>query len=215
MPPTGATSGRCPHQWTITGEVVLIGEAPAPVKLAGFYTRCNDFYYASAVSPKCAPARMVSNVAALGPGGGDFSLAFDVASLQPASGHYIYLILWSDENGNGSYDPGEEWKYVIPLYDDRMFQQATDCVYFFDERADEMKGTQPGWNQSAGLERYVPIAVAPCDGAKLSNETAWSPHPSMVKADPGMESEGGRRHERDPRAAVEPTLYRGALIQNR
>jgi hypothetical protein len=165
---------RCLDQWTITGEVLLIGEPSAPVLLAGFYTSCNDFYYASGGTPSCRPAQLVSNVSPIGREGGEFSLCFDVGSLDASGGHYIYLILWADENGSGVYSPGEEWKYVIPLFDDRVFGQATDCVYYFDERADESKGTQPGWNQSAGLEQYVPLVAASRNGARLANETAWS-----------------------------------------
>lgn len=177
MHSSSATSRRCLEHWTITGEVLLIGEPSAPVKLAGFYTSCHDFYYASGNAPACRPARLVSSVAPLGREGGEFSLCFDVASLEPSRGHYIYLILWVDENGNGIYVPGEEWKYVIPLYDDLVFGEATDCVYYYEERADEDKGTQPGWNQSAGLEHYVPVAAAARDGAKLANETAWNECP--------------------------------------
>ena len=147
--------------------------------LAGYYTSCNDFFYASQGftapgRPACAPARLVSTVACLGREGGEFELCFDVGSLDPAGGHYIYLVLWADANGNGLYDPGEEWKYVIPLYDDRVFGEATDCVYYFDESPNEQRGTESGWNQSTGLERYVPIERAIHSGAKLANETAWS-----------------------------------------
>jgi hypothetical protein len=177
MPFSSATSQRCLDCWTITGEVLLIGEPSAPVKLAGFYTSCHDFYYAAREAPACRPARLVSSVASLGREGGEFSLRFDVASLEPSGGHYIYLILWADESGNGIYAPGQEWKYVIPLYDDRVFGEATDCVYYYEERANENKGTQPGWNQSAGLEQYVPVAAAVHEGAKLANETAWNARP--------------------------------------
>jgi hypothetical protein len=171
---TSVTSRRCLEQWTITGEAVLIGEPSAPVMLAGFYTSCNDFFYASQERPACRPARLVSSVATLGREGGEFALCFDVGSLDPAGGHYIYLIFWADSNGNGRYDPGEEWKYVIPLYDDRVFGEATDCVYYYDDRPNEQRGTRIGWNQSAGLERYIPVDCAVHEGAKLSNETAWS-----------------------------------------
>jgi hypothetical protein len=173
MPVSGATLRRCLEHWTIAGEVLLIGEPSAPVKLAGFYTSCNDFFYASLTSPSCQPALLVSNVACLGREGGDFTLCFDVASLQPSGGHYIYLILWADRNGNGTYDPGEEWKYVIPLYDDRVFGEATDCVYYYEEQANQDRGTRPGWNRSVGLERYVPVVETANEGAKLANETAW------------------------------------------
>jgi hypothetical protein len=116
----------------------------------------------------------VSTVACLGREGGEFSLCFDVSSLVPSGGHYIYLILWADGNGNGAYDPGEEWKYVIPLYDDRVFGEATDCVFYYDDRADDGKGTRPGWNRSAGLEKYIPVLDGSTAGAKLSNETSWA-----------------------------------------
>ena len=179
MSSSSATSRRCLEQWTIAGEVFLIGEPSAPVKLAGFYTSCHDFYYASRDAPACRPAQLVSSVAPLGGEGGEFSLCFDVASLDPAGGHYIYLILWADQNGNGIYDPGEEWNYVIPLYDDRVFGGATDCVYCYEEHPDESKGTRPGWNQSAGLEQYVPVDAAAYDGARLANETAWKARPRL------------------------------------
>jgi hypothetical protein len=162
------------EHWTITGEAVLIGEPPAPVMLAGYYTTCNDFFYASQGKPSCQPARLVSTVARLGLNGGGFELCFDVGSLDPEGGHYIYLILWADSNGNEMYDPGEDWKYVIPLFDDKVFGEATDCVYYYDDRPNEQRGTSLGWNQSAGLERYIPVSRAVNDGARLSNETAWS-----------------------------------------
>jgi hypothetical protein len=116
---------------------------------------------------------MVSNAAALGSTGGAFRLEFDVTSVQPCAGHYVYLILWDDANGNDAFDPGEEWKYVIPLYEDRVFLDATDCVYYYDERVNEMTGTAPGWNQSIGLHRFVPVTHACREGARLSNESAW------------------------------------------
>jgi len=159
MHSSSATSRRCLEHWTITGEVLLIGEPSAPVKLAGFYTSCHDFYDASGNAPACRPARLVSSISPLDREGGEFSLCFDVASLEPSRGHYIYLILW------------------VPLYDDLVFGEATDCVYYYEERADKDKGTQPGWNQSAGLEHYVPVAAAARDGAKLANETAWNECP--------------------------------------
>jgi hypothetical protein len=174
MPPSTATSRRCLDQWTITGEVVLIGEPSAPVMLAGFYTSCHDFYYASREIPACQPARLVTGVVPLCRERTPFSLCFDVEPLDPTRGHYIYLILWADANGNRLYDPGEEWKYVIPLYDDRVFRGATDCVYYYEECPDAHKGTQPGWNQSAGLDRYVPVHRACHDGANLANDTAWT-----------------------------------------
>ena len=185
MPVSSATLRRCLEHWTIAGEVLLIGEPSAPVNLAGFYTSCNDFFYASRKSPSCQPARLVSTVARMGLEGGEFLLSFDVAALKPSGGHYIYLILWADENGNGVYDPGEEWKYVIPLYDDRVFGAATDCVYYYEERADENKGTRPGWNRSAGLEKYVPETEMSSEGAKLANETAWSERSTTVAQDTG------------------------------
>ena len=177
MTSSSATSRRCLEQWTITGEAVLIGEPSAPVFLAGFYTSCHDFYYAarsSAVNQACLPATLVSTVAGLGCVGGKFELCFDVGSLDPAGGHYIYLILWADANGNGIFDPGEEWKYVIPLYDDKVFGEATDCVYFFDDHCDQRRGTGCGWNQSTGLDRYVPVEQPMHSGAHLANETAWA-----------------------------------------
>jgi hypothetical protein len=173
MPAAGATSRRCLDQWTVAGEVILIGEPSAPVRLAGFYTSCHDFFYTARRDSPCGPPRLVTSVAELGTGGGQFSLCFDVGSLSPARGHYIYLILWADANANGRYDPEEEWKYVIPLYDDRVFTGATDCVYYFDVRRDEQKGTLPGWNQSRGLETYAHVDLATQLGARLANETAW------------------------------------------
>jgi hypothetical protein len=173
MPAVGATSGRCLDQWTIAGEVILMGEPSAPVRLAGFYTNCQDFFYAARPDSPCGPARLVTTVADLGAEGGEFSLCFDVASLSPARGHYIYLILWADHDGSGFFEPGKEWKYVIPLYDDEVFAGATDCVYYYDERSDEEKGTWPGWNQSCGLERYAPVDLSAQAGARLANETAW------------------------------------------
>jgi hypothetical protein len=187
MTPSSATSRRCLEQWSITGEAVLIGEPSAPVMLAGFYTSRSDFYYSTIgkvssgeTSPgttaksTCEPAVLVTSVACLGRCGGVFELCFDVATLDPASGHYIYLILWADENENEVFDPGEEWKYVIPLYDDKVFGEATDCVYYFDDHDDERRGTGHGWNQSTGLDRYIPVDRAEKNGAKLANETAWA-----------------------------------------
>lgn len=81
MPNAGAASRRCLDQWTITGEVILIGEPSAPVRLAGFYTRCHDFFYAARPDSPCGPARLVTTVADLGKHGGEFYLCFDVASL--------------------------------------------------------------------------------------------------------------------------------------
>ena len=173
MPSPGAAPRRCLDQWTISGEVTLIGEPSAPVRLAGFYTRCHDFFYASRPGSPCGPARLVTTVADVGREGGPFQLCFDVAPLSPADGHYIYLILWADLNGNSVFDPGEEWKYVIPLYDDRVFAEATDCVLYFQAREDEGKGTSPGWNLSRGCERYAPVASALQSGARLANMTAW------------------------------------------
>ena len=174
MPSPGTIARRCLDQWTIAGEVTLIGEPSAPVRLAGFYTRCHDFFYAARPGSPCGPARLVTTVADLGEQGGEFSLCFDVTPLAPEGGHYIYLILWADADGNRAYDPGEEWKYVVPLYDDRVFTGATDCVYYFDVRPDEQKGTLPGWNQSRGLERYAPVDLSAQSGARLANETAWT-----------------------------------------
>ncbi len=166
-------SGKCLERWTITGEVVLVGDPPPRVRLAGFYTGCQDFYYASGVERRCTPPRLITSVAAFGDEGGPFTLSFDVSSLCPAAGHYIYLILWSDLNANEAFDQGEDWKYVIPLYEDRSFPGATDCIYYFDDRPDEEKGTEPGWNQSAGLAHFAPVRCASLEGALLSNETAW------------------------------------------
>jgi hypothetical protein len=174
MPPPCATLHQSPSRWTISGELILVGDPPAPIMLAGFYTCCNDFYYAAQTIRTCRPARLVTDVIPLSGERSEFKLMFDVESIDPARGHYIYLILWADANGNGSYDPGEEWKYVIPLYDDPVFGGATDCVYYFDEQADARKGTLRGWNQSAGLEQYVPVDLACHDGARLANETAWT-----------------------------------------
>jgi hypothetical protein len=182
---------RCLDQWTITGEVLLIGEPSAPVMLAGFYTSSHDFYYAARETPACVPARLVSNVSPIGREGGEFSLCFDVTSLDATAGHYIYLILWADQYGRGVFCPGEEWKYVIPLFDDKIFGQATDCVYYFDERTDQGKGTQPGWNQSAGLEQYVPVVSAARGGARLANETAWSALPCPPEAGAGPSQQPG------------------------
>jgi len=116
----------------------------------------------------------VSSVACFAREEGAFTIDVDVSDLRPSRGHYIYLILWADANGNDDFDVGEEWKYVIPLYDDCIFQRATDCVYYYDECANERTGTEGGWNQSVGLERYVPVARAPRDGARLCNDAPWS-----------------------------------------
>jgi len=172
----GLAARRCLDQWTIAGEVILNGEPSAPVRFAGFYTSCHDFFYAARTCAPCGPARQVTTVADLGVAGGEFSLCFDVASLAPDRGHYIYLILWADANDNGCFDPGEDWKYVIPLSDDPVFAGANDCVYYFDVCADQQKGTQAGWNLSRGLEMYAPVDLASQHGARLANETAWQPH---------------------------------------
>lgn len=169
-----ATSRRCLDQWTVAGEVMLIGEPSAPVRLAGFYTNAHDFFYASRRDSPCGPARMVTTVADVGVHGGEFSLCFDVASLAPDRGHYIYLILWADADNNGRFDPGEDWKYVIPLYDDQVFAGANDCVYYFDVHPDERRGTGAGWNFSRGLETYAPVDAPAQVGARLANETAWT-----------------------------------------
>jgi len=157
----------------VKGDVLHIGEAPRDVKLGCFYTSCNDFYYASQRGPKCPPARLVSSVASFGPTGGAFTLRVDVSSIVPSAGHYIYLILWNDRNGNNEYDAAEDWRYVIPLYDDAVFLSATDCVYYYDDQARESAGTAPGWNQSIGLERYVPVDRTEWAGARVANEVAW------------------------------------------
>jgi len=143
------------------------------VRLAGFYTSGHDFFYTSRPGSSCAPARLVTTVADVGLEGGEFSLCFDVTPLAPSRGHYIYLILWADLNGNGAFDPGEEWKYVIPLYDDEVFAGATDCVLCFQETPDAEKGTLPGWNLSRGCEQYTPVERATQRGARLANMTAW------------------------------------------
>lgn len=170
--PCSATP-RSLEKWTVKGEVLLVGEPPPDIKLGCFYTNCHDFHYASQCRPKCPRACLVSSVASLGTSGGNFSLRIDVSSLAPSAGHYIYLILWDDRNGNDEYDPAEDWRYVIPLYDDAVFQSATDCVCFYDDRTNESLGTARGWNQSIGLDRYVPVQRAECGGARLSNEVAW------------------------------------------
>jgi hypothetical protein len=164
---------HCLESWTLGGEVLLVGDPPAHVKLAAFYTCCHDFYYASHPVRKCAPAALVSNVAALGPAGGEFALRVDVSSLRPCPGHYVYLILWADGNGNDAYDAGEDWKYVIPLYDDCLFREATDCVYYYVEGSNPAIGAEPGWNQSIGLDLYAPVICSSMEGARLSNESAW------------------------------------------
>jgi hypothetical protein len=171
---SGPAQGRCLQQWTIRGEVTLIGDPVSPVKLAGFYTACHDFFYASQENPPCPRARRVSSVSCLPSTGGDFLLAFDLADVSPGPGHYIYLILWTDANDNDVYDPGEEWRYVIPLYDDCVFQAATDCVCRYHERIDEATGAHPGWNRSIGLDRWAPMERSVLEGARLANEMAWS-----------------------------------------
>ena len=174
MPPHGGPRLRCLEKWTLSGDALLVGQPPANVKLAAFYTCCRDFYYASQREPECLPAELVSNVAPLGSDGGEFRLVIDASSLSPWPGCYIYLILWGDANDNDAYDPGEEWRYVIPLYEDRVFLDATDCIYYYDDRENPETGTAPGWNQSVGLDRYVPILQPYREGASLSNESAWS-----------------------------------------
>jgi hypothetical protein len=169
----GSEIPRSPERWTVKGEVLLIGDAPLAVKLGCYYTHCHDFYYASQCRPKCPPARLVSNVVSFGASGGSFCLKIDVSSLAPEAGHYIYLILWDDRNGNNGYDSTEDWRYVIPLYDDAVFQGATDCVYYYDDRCHESLGTSQGWNQSVGLGRYVAVDRAEWEGARVSNEVAW------------------------------------------
>ena len=150
-----------------------MGSPPSRVKLAGFYTGCQDFYYSTRVVRHCTPARLITNVATLGETGGPFTLCVDTGALDPAAGHYIYLILWADANDNNSYDPGEDWKYVVPMFEDRAFPGATDCVYYFDDRTREETGTEPGWNLSVGLNRFAPVRCIVQDGARLSNEAAW------------------------------------------
>jgi len=169
--------------WTVTGEVLLIGDPPPDVKLGCFYTNCSDFYYASQSRPKCPAARLVSNAASFGPSGGAFTLRIDVSSLAPAAGHYMYLILWDDRNDNDDYDPAEDWRYVIPLYDDTVFLGATDCVYFYDDEPHEPIGTARGWNQSIGLDRYVPVDHTEWEGARVANEVAWCGRPAAPNAE--------------------------------
>jgi hypothetical protein len=161
--------------WSISGEVLLVGEPPADVKLAAFFTCCHDFFYASQPKPACPPAVMVSGAAPLGSAGGPFHLSIDVSSLSPCPGFYIYLILWDDCTGDGLYRPGEEWRYVIPLYDDHVFLEATDCIYFYDDQCNTLRGTSPGWNQSIGLHQYSPVVCTCREGARLSNTPAWAP----------------------------------------
>ena len=169
----GSADPCSPQKWTVKGEVLLIGDAPPDVKLGCFYTDCRDFYYASQQRPQCPPARLVSNAASLGPSGGAFALRIDVSSLAPAAGHYMYLILWEDANGNNEYDSAEDWRYVIPLYDDTVFLGATDCVYFYDDQPHESIGTARGWNQSVGLDRFIPVDHTAWEGARVANEVAW------------------------------------------
>ena len=163
---------------------MLIGDPPLDVKLGCYYTNCNDFYYASRCNPKCPPACRVSSVASFGPSGGAFTLRIDVSSLAPAAGHYIYLILWDDRNRNNEYDASEDWRYVIPLYDDAVFPGATDCVYFYDDRPHESIGTAPGWNQSVGLDRYIPVDRTEWEGARVSNEVAWCGGGTAARQEP-------------------------------
>jgi hypothetical protein len=168
------TTGRCLDTWALSGEVLLVGTPPANVKLAAFYTGCQDFYYSTQIIRRCSPARLVTNVTSLGPTGGPFTLCLDTSGIVPAPGHYIYLILWADGNDNDVYDPGEDWKYVVPLFEDQAFPGATDCIYYYDDRAHEDMGTEPGWNMSVGLNTYAPIRCTMQAGARLSNEAAWS-----------------------------------------
>ena len=179
MSSSSAAFRRCLDQWRIAGEVTLIGEPSATILLAGFYTCRHDFFYYACPHtsrPSCpdGSARLVTTVAEIGPQGGEFSLCFNVSALTPCQGDYIYLILWADLNDNGAFDPGEEWSYVIPLYDDRVFSGATDCVFYFDEQPHQGRGTEPGWNLSRGPERYVPLEASEQVGARLANETAWT-----------------------------------------
>jgi hypothetical protein len=161
-------------KWTLSGEVLLVGDTPGPIKLGGFYTRCNDFYYASQRTRTCTPASLVSNAVEISAPSGSFELHVDVSALSPAAGDYIYLILWADMNANDAYDAGEEWRYVIPLFEDCIFQEARDCVFYYDDKESEAKGTAPGWNHSIGLNLYRPLADVHLEQARLSNEAAWS-----------------------------------------
>ena len=169
----GASPAQGLRTWSLSGEVLLVGEPPARVKLAAFFTCCRDFFYASQPDPACPPAVMVSDAASLGPSGGPFALHVDVSAVSACPRQYIYLILWNDTNGDSLYRPGDPWRYVVPLYDDRVFREATDCVWFYDEQCDPGRGTAPGWNQSIGLDRYRPVTDGCLDGARLSNEPAW------------------------------------------
>jgi hypothetical protein len=128
----------------------------------------------------------VSNAAAIPWPSGAFTLNVDVSALSPAAGDYIYLILWADLNDAGDYDPGEEWRYVIPLFEDRIFQEATDCVFFYDQKESEERGTHPGWNYSVGLNRYAPVSRAHLEGARLSNEAAWCAAVAASSAGPAV-----------------------------
>jgi hypothetical protein len=173
MIPAGVLSAHGLQAWSISGEVLLVGEPPPRVKLAAFFTCCRDFFYASQPNPACPPAVMVSDAAPLGPDGGAFSLRIDVQAVSACPHQYIYLILWNDRTGDGVFRPGDPWRYVVPLYEDRVFLEATDCVWYYDEQADEGRGTMPGWNQSIGLDRYHPVTETGVDGARLTNEPAW------------------------------------------
>jgi len=76
--------------------------------------------------------------------GGEFLLSFD-ARCTEALGRALHLPhpLGRRER-EGVYDPGEEWKYVIPLYDDRVFGAATDCVYYYEETSGRKQGNAAG-----------------------------------------------------------------------
>ena len=62
---------------------------------------------------------------------------------------------------------------MVPMFEDRAFPGATDCVYYFDDRTREETGTEPGWNLSVGLNRFAPVRCTVQNGARLSNEAAW------------------------------------------
>lgn len=92
------------------------------------------------------------------------------------------------KNKNGEFDPLEDWKYVIPLYDDAVFQGATDCVYYYDNSSNKCIGTAPGWNQSVGLDHYSPVECASREGARFSNEAAWCAGVTAFTSQSGIEA---------------------------
>ena len=118
-------------------------------------------------------AILVSNVTDLGTTGGNFSMDVSTKALTPSDGQYIYLIMWVDLNGNGHYDIGEDWNYVIPRYGDPVFKNSFECGYYYSDHYNDLMGTEPGWNQSVGFVDYRPVYFATMSGAKISNEYAW------------------------------------------